>query len=200
MRSGIRSCSYKLRGRRFSRDWAGLVSLPRLAIFSGIVLLVAALAPGFVTDRLLEPLASGDASRAYEPLAPAPDRQSMARQIALDAGPQGHFISTARINGQRVEIMVDTGASVVALNDQTARRLGISPPSSAYNLSLRTANGVVKSAPVTLSEIRLGDVTVRNVSGTVVPDDALSINLLGMSFLRRLSGFEVDNGELVLTQ
>jgi aspartyl protease family protein len=96
--------------------------------------------------------------------------------------------------------MVDTGATAVALSAESARRLGIRPPQSAFRMPIDTANGIAYAAPVKLGEVRIGNVSVRNVEAIVVPGDALSINLLGMTFLSRLSRFEVAGGQLVLTQ
>ncbi len=120
--------------------------------------------------------------------------------MALSANPQGHFVAETIIDGGSVTVMVDTGATMVALTGETARRLGIHPAESAYRDRLSTANGVVMAARVTLDEIRLGDVVVRDVAAVIVPGEALPVDLLGMSFLGRLSKFEIANGELVLSQ
>jgi aspartyl protease family protein len=61
-----------------------------------------------------------------------------------------------------------------------------------------TANGVVQTAPVRIREIRVGDILVRDVEAVVLPPRALGVSLLGMSFLRRLEGFEIAKGRLVL--
>jgi aspartyl protease family protein len=177
------------------------VTISRLAILVGIVVFAAIMVPSVAPDLISGIVGFRDT--VVEPKsieASAPVRRVRARQVALDADPRGHFISTARINGRSVEIMVDTGASIVALNADTARHLRILPPKSAFNASINTASGVVDVAPVVLSEIRLGDVTIRDVGAVIVPGNALGINLLGMSFLGRLSGFQVENGELILTQ
>ena len=177
------------------------MSISRLAFFAGIVVIVAVLAPGAARDLMAKFVGYQDSTVAEERISPpAQKRRKAARQVVLDSDERGHFISAARINGRRVDVMVDTGASVVSLNAETARLLGILPPASAYSSSIGTANGVVDVAPVVLSEIRLGDITIRDVRAAIVPGDVLGVNLLGMSFLGRLSGFEIDNGELVLTQ
>lgn len=155
---------------------------------------VPKLAPSFFAG-VAQLTATSDSDRA-----PPPRHRELAGRTVLDADSRGHFLTQARIDGRSVEVMVDTGASVVAINAETARRLGALPPSGAFKPSIRTANGIVAVAPIKLSEIRLGNVVVRKVDAVVVPGDALSINLLGMSFLGRLSGFEIANGELVLTQ
>ncbi len=97
-------------------------------------------------------------------------------------------------------MLVDTGASIVALSGDSARRLGIYPAAGDFTLVMSTANGSVAAAPVTLGEIRIGDVAVRDVPAVVFQGEALGTNLLGMTFLKRLSRFEAGGGQLVLFQ
>ena len=97
-------------------------------------------------------------------------------------------------------MIVDTGATSVALSAETARRLGILPPQSAFRLLISTANGTTSAAPVVLNDVRVGGITVRNVQAVVVAGDALSVNLLGMTFLSRLSQFAVANAQLTLRE
>ncbi len=187
------------------------MTLFRLAVFAGIVVVLAVLAPKVVPDLIAGIAESPESETMPEPAAepespqaaveePAPRRRENLRQVALDADQRGHFIANARINGRTVEVMVDTGATIVAISAETARQLGIYLPKSAFNAPIRTANGTIAVAPVVLKEVRLGNVTVRNVEAAVSPDNVLGMNLLGMSFLSRLSKFEVNDGELVLTQ
>ena len=95
-------------------------------------------------------------------------------------------------------MMVDTGATTVALTEATARRLGIRPARSDYRYPVSTANGVVMVALVTLDEVKVGGIGIRDVEATVIPGDALATNLLDMSFLARLSRFEMAGSQLVL--
>lgn len=95
-------------------------------------------------------------------------------------------------------MMVDTGATTVALTEATARRLGIRPARTDFRYPVATANGTVMVALVELGDVRVGGITVRDVAATVVPGDALRTNLLGMSFLGRLSRFEMAGDQLVL--
>jgi aspartyl protease family protein len=189
------------------------VTLFRLAVFAGIVVVLAVLAPKVVPDLIAgiaespesetmpEPAAEPESPQAPPPLdEPAPKKREILRQVALAADSRGHFVAAARINGQKVVVLVDTGATSVAISADTAQRLGIYLTKSDFTGRVRTANGVVAVAPVKLREVTLGNVTVRNVEAAVSPGDTLGVNLLGMSFLGRLSKFEVNDGELVLTQ
>jgi aspartyl protease family protein len=96
--------------------------------------------------------------------------------------------------------MVDTGASTIALNAETARAIGIRPPRSAFKTPISTANGMVAAAKVTLREVRIGGIRVRDVEALVVPEGLLGINLLGMNFLGRLSKFEISGPRLILVR
>jgi aspartyl protease family protein len=96
--------------------------------------------------------------------------------------------------------VVDTGASVVALTARDAARLGIRPPPSAFTADVKTANGMVRAAPARLDIVEIGNLQLRDVSALVLPNDALSDNLLGLSFLSRLHRFEYSDGRLVLEQ
>ncbi len=95
--------------------------------------------------------------------------------------------------------LVDTGATDVVLSVTDARRLGIDPDELSFTRLYDTANGTVSGAPVRLGEVSLGGVRVTAVRATVT-DGGLNQSLLGLSFLNRLSGFEVRGGVLTLYQ
>jgi aspartyl protease family protein len=112
----------------------------------------------------------------------------------------GHFVAEARLNGRKAEVLVDTGATLVAINESTARNLGIRLKPSDFVYKVRTANGITEAARAEIEEIEIGRVRVRNVQASVSRDESLSVILLGMAFLQKLKKFEISNGELVLTQ
>jgi aspartyl protease family protein len=118
--------------------------------------------------------------------------------IVIESAPGGRFLADTSIRGVRVRMVVDTGASAVALTAEDAERAGIFPGSGNYDQSVATANGVVKAARVELSEISLGQIMVRGVEAYVLPRGATNISLLGMTFLRRLSSFQLADNKLVL--
>ena len=123
-----------------------------------------------------------------------------ARSLSISRDRRGHFLTDARIEGQRVSFMVDTGASVVALNESSAARFGLRPSRGEYNATVNTANGTVKAARTRLAMLDVGGLVVRDVEAMVLPDEALSENLLGLSFLSRLRRFEYANGRMMLEQ
>jgi aspartyl protease family protein len=116
----------------------------------------------------------------------------------LLADRDGHYTTEARINGVPIPMLVDTGATMVMLSREDARRLGINPRPSDFTIPASTPNGITWTAEVMLSEIRIGKIAVRNVRAAVNPNMAMT-NLLGMTFLSRLS-IEVSNGRLTLRQ
>jgi aspartyl protease family protein len=126
--------------------------------------------------------------------------QAGGRSLLISRDPRGHFLTEARIDGQRIGFMVDTGASVIALNETSAARFGLRPSRGEYNAAVTTANGTVKAARMRIAMVDVGGLVVRDVDALVLPDEALSENLLGLSFLSKLKRFEYANGQMVLEQ
>lgn len=129
---------------------------------------------------------------------PAPVAVFDDRSVVIPRDSRGHFQADARIEGQHVAFVVDTGASVIALTETDAARVGVRPRPSDYQATVTTANGKVKAAPVRLASVDVGGLVVRDVAAMVLPDESLSQNLLGMSYLSRLKRFELANGQMVL--
>jgi aspartyl protease family protein len=136
--------------------------------------------------------ASGNASPAIAPTG--------TRSLSIPRDARGHFQAEGRIDGQRIDFMVDTGASVIALNEKSAARFGLRPQRGDYNATVATANGTIKAARTRLAMVELGGLIVRDVDAMVLPDEALSENLLGLSFLSKLKRFEYAGGKMVLEQ
>lgn len=134
--------------------------------------------------------AGGPAAAAPSPAGPP--------TLTVAADSRGHYTVFPTIDNFRVRMLVDTGASFVALTERDAISLGIRPAPSDYKVTLGTANGIVRGARVNLREVRLGAILVRNVEAVVLPDRALSMSLLGTSFLAKLRGYEVKTGRMIL--
>ena len=126
--------------------------------------------------------------------------QSGLRSVSIPRDARGHFQTEGRIDGQRIGFMVDTGASMIALNETSAARFGLRPSRGDYNATVTTANGTIKAARTRLAMVDVGGLVVRDVEAMVLPDEALSENLLGLSFLSKLRRFEYANGKMVLEQ
>ncbi|MBL0935227.1 MAG: TIGR02281 family clan AA aspartic protease [Rhizobiaceae bacterium] len=130
----------------------------------------------------------------------SPAEVATSRRVRLEPDGRGHFIGDFRMNGRSVEAMIDTGASVVAINATTARRIGVTVSPADFRQSVNTANGTIKAAPATLSRLEIGGIVVRDVQAVVLDDKALSGTLIGMSFLNGLRRFQVEDGRLLLEQ
>jgi aspartyl protease family protein len=124
----------------------------------------------------------------------------LGRKVRLPANARGHFTAEIRLNGRDVQAMIDTGATLVAINESTARRIGIMLAPSDFTYSVTTANGKAKAAATTIDAVQIGKVYVDKVPAVVLEDSALSGTLVGMSFLKRLSKFQVENGAMILQQ
>ena len=123
-----------------------------------------------------------------------------AHSMTLFGDRMGHFPVDAQVEGRRVAFVVDTGASLVALQARTASDIGVAPRPEDYKVLVTTANGSVKGARVRLNDITIGDITIYDVDALVLPDSALGQNLLGVSFLSRLRRYEYAEGRMVLEQ
>ena len=116
----------------------------------------------------------------------------------LKASEGGHFITSADINGAAITVLVDTGATAVALSYEDAADVGLRPSNLDYNVPVSTANGIAQAARVKIDQIAIDGVEVEDVDGLVLPEGALRGTLLGMSFLSRLDSFKVEDGVLIL--
>jgi aspartyl protease family protein len=171
----------------------------QIIILASVVLVVGATVPKLI-DKFGLPAKGGSSQHALAAVpAPSPTPSSY-RTVTVGPDRQGHFRVEARVEGRRLDFMVDTGASLIALTARDAERLGVHPAQSEFTARVGTANGVVKGAPVRLASIEVGGLVVREVQALVLPDEALSENLLGLSFLSRLRRFEYARGKLVLEQ
>ena len=137
---------------------------------------------------------------AFAAMQPQTTGNTGGRSVEIARDGRGHFQADARIDGQRVNFMVDTGASVIALNESSAAQIGVRPSPRDYTATVNTANGTIKGARTRLSEVKVGGLVVRDVEAMVLPDEALSENLLGLSYLSKLKRFEFANGKLVMEQ
>jgi aspartyl protease family protein len=143
------------------------------------------------------------------PTAPKPQPTAVAlttaepllgRKVLLRSDPRGHFIADFKLNGRGLQAMVDTGATVVAINRSTARRIGLRLAPDDFKYEVQTANGSTRAASAMIDRIQIGRISVEAVEAVVLDDKALDGILVGMSFLNRLSKFEVQNGALVMQQ
>ena len=120
--------------------------------------------------------------------------------VVLHSDRSGHFYTSALVNGRSIDVLVDTGATSVALTAEDAERAGIFVRPSDFTHRASTANGMARIAPVNIDQISIGGITVRNVKGAVLEQGKLSSTLLGMTCLGRLSRAEMRRGTLLLEE
>ncbi len=114
------------------------------------------------------------------------------------AADSGNFSVAAQINGARVSMVLDTGASSVVLTQEAAKAAGLPLEVLTYTVNVDTANGRTRAAPVTLDRIAVGGIVERSVPALIAQPGQLRTNLLGMSFLNRLESWEVRGDKLVM--
>ena len=135
----------------------------------------------------------GDIRQAVAPQA----RMLEGGRIEVPMGGDGHFHLTARVNGQPVRFVIDTGATTIALAEDDARRAGIDPGSLAFVGQARTANGMVQTATVMLDSLTIGEIAERDVPAVVLRSD-LDLSLMGMSYLSRFARVSIEGNRLIL--
>lgn len=136
---------------------------------------------------------AGRTAEALVPEMPVSEAGAVKVRASLD----GHFHVVAEANGERVRFLIDTGATLVVLTPDDARRAGFDIDRLAYVEPVSTANGTTHVARVRLKELSIGSITEQNVEA-MVARGGLEKSLLGMSFLRRLD-VAITKRELVMT-
>jgi len=169
----------------------------QIAMMAAVFLVLGVLSVRYIDQSAGRRAPSGASAMTATP-EPAPSAES-SRTVVLSPGRGGHFWTEARVDGRSIEFVIDTGASAIALRESDAARLGVHPSQRDYTVRVSTANGISRAAPVELRRVEIGDIVVRNVPALVHPDNALGVNLLGMSFLAKVR-WTHERGKLVLGQ
>lgn len=110
-------------------------------------------------------------------------------------GYHNHYFAPLTINGKTVEGLIDTGASLVSMSVDTARRLGISAADGQLVRSM-TANGQINTSTVMVPRLEVAGIVLENVPVAI---GITGVPLIGMSFLGRV-GMQQDGGVLTLTR
>jgi aspartyl protease family protein len=170
---------------RLSLVWVGLSLLFVLVVGHGGAFLPAPPAAPAPAHVIAVPQARAD---------PDEDEQ----RLVYFADRRGHFVLDVTVNGAPLHMLVDTGATFVALTPQDARAAGFAIRDLAFVGAARTAGGTVRVAPITLSEVSVDQRTIFDVKAAVI--ESLNMSLLGMSFLDRLKAYEMHDGKLYITR
>lgn len=165
-------------------------------MFRILLVVLALMAASVFSVQMIEQ--SGRRSTSDIAAKKVPQKPADARIVVINSE-NGHFAAEARVDGRPIAFMVDTGASQITLRESDAADLGYRPREQDYVVRISTANGEGRAARIELSMVEVGEIMVRDVPALVVPDAALSVNLLGMSFLSRVH-WSHERGQLVLEQ
>lgn len=139
-----------------------------------------------ISDRIMSELMPGRAALRSE------------RTVEIVRGRGGDFQVAAQVNGTRVAMALDTGASAVVLTQDAAKAAGLPLEFLSYTVQVDTANGRARAAAVMLDRIAVGDIVERSVPALIAQPGQLRTSLLGMSFLNRLEGWEVRGDKLMM--
>ena len=120
------------------------------------------------------------------------------RTVEIGRANDGDFAVSAQVNGARIQMILDTGASSVVLTRDDARAAGLPLEVLNYTVTIDTANGRTRAAPVTIDRISIGGLEERSIDALVTQPGQLKTSLLGMSFLNRLQSWEVSGDRLIL--
>jgi aspartyl protease family protein len=118
-------------------------------------------------------------------------------ETRIAMGRDGHFWIGAQVNGQRVNFMVDTGATLTAVSASTAERIGLEPRVGGIPIMLKTANGTISAEIGTADELKFGNVVARGLDTVIVPNLG-ETNVIGMNLLSRLASWRVEGQTLIL--
>jgi len=136
-----------------------------------------------IADRILSEIVPGRAAQR-------------GTTVEFARGRSGDFQVAMQVNGARVPMVLDTGASAVVLTQDAAKAAGLPLEMLAYNVNVDTANGRARAASVTLDRIAVGSIVERGVPALIAQPGQLKTSLLGMSFLNRLHSWEVRGDRL----
>ena len=118
-------------------------------------------------------------------------------ETRLTRAPDGHFWLRAEINGHPANFLVDTGATLTAVSDQTAAAAGLTPRQVGVPLRMQTANGTVSAELTTIDELRFGNVVARGLDAVIAPGLGTT-NVIGMNFLSRLASVRLEGDTMIL--
>ena len=160
----------------------------------GIGMLVGWFGPG-APDMNSTSSSSGEPAQAQ--LEVMQRDQWLAGETVLPRADDGHFYADVTVDGTSAQMLVDTGATTVALTGDDAEAMGLTWSDSDVRPVARGANGMVYGVPVTLGQVSIGDLEARDVEAMIVPE-GLDISLLGQSFLSKINRVEMETDRMVL--
>ncbi len=127
-----------------------------------------------------------------------PEQVVEGRETRIPMHIDGHYWLEADVNGHRAAFLVDTGATLTAVSEDTARAAGLEERDGGLPIRLNTANGVVAAQMTNIDEMRFGNVAARGLDAVIAPGLGQT-NVIGMNLLSRLASVRIENNELILT-
>ena len=126
------------------------------------------------------------------------DRQEVSgNEVRIRMSPDGHFWARANINGVESRMLVDSGATVTTLSEDTAQRASVDRGSGLLPVVMQTANGVVRADTGSIDRITLGGLEARNLKVAISPAMG-NVDVLGMNFLSQLASKRVEGRTLIM--
>lgn len=171
--------------------------LNRIIAFSGVTLVAAFILTPSEAEEPMD-LAIGSASGTHsDQTSQSANNGWYAGVHTLSRSGDGHFYAQTEINSAPMRLLVDTGASVVALTADDARDAGLNWNPADVSLIGRGASGDVYGVSAVIDNIELGGIAQRNVQAVIIPE-GLDTSLLGQSFLSKIKSVEIVDGQMAL--
>lgn len=126
-----------------------------------------------------------------------PDQSVVGGELRVPMGQDGHFHVRATINGVARDMMVDSGATTIALSTETAKAANINLDESPFPVVLDTANGTTTARRVTIGDLQVGPISAKDIEASA-SDNLGTQDLLGMNFLSKLKAWRVEGKTLIL--
>jgi aspartyl protease family protein len=183
-------------GRRLA--WGSVLRMALLwvAIFAALLgLFKFAQTQGLLTGRWAE---QGNMIAPQDAPAALPPARAEGQALRIAVAGDGHYWVEATINGTPARFLIDSGATVTALSETTARSVGLNYDVGAPGVMMTTANGKVEARRSSIATLAIGPITASDLPVVVSPAFG-EMNVIGMNMLSRLKSWGVQDGDMVLT-
>ncbi|WP_420145055.1 retropepsin-like aspartic protease family protein [Sphingobium sp.] len=183
-------------GRRMA--WGAMMRMALLwvVIFAGLLgLFTFAQGQGWLTGRWAE---QGGVAAPQDSPAAVPIATTQGQALRIPVAPDGHYWVEATINGTPARFLIDSGATITALSEGTARAAGLNYELGAPGVIMTTANGKVEAKRSSIATLNIGPISASDLPVVISPAFG-EVNVIGMNMLSRLKSWGVQNGDMVLT-
>ncbi len=178
--------------------WAGSVMVGRDIPLGRLVRGTSTLALGGILILVVLQVSRLDSQFELAlPQAGLPEQVVEGGETRIPLARDGHFWLKAEVNGEPVNFMIDTGATLTAISKGTMDRAGIEKSFGQVPMRLSTANGTVAADVVTIDELRFGNVAARGLDA-VTAEGFGETNVIGMNLLSRLKSWRVEDNTMIL--